>query len=459
MHRYATGCCVVLTRRHSSDQHICVVPPSFVLAFIPHLRSKEVILQRGVDIQEMVWIPLLQAHVKSGDFLLACVREEAAPSICRIIDVASENELRVTWWWKAEELLSFVGLEALPPLSGVTHGNLQQCHLIEVAERALSVSTITLAFMKDIAFVFHADVFETELLNCAGMNKVFYTRYCYDGNDRLLLVDCHHFNPFSNNMSYESYPSRIWWSTLDIKDNVAKLLNDTKQYQSLKKSVAIRFSLESWLYLIRCIQLSNPIYIEYHRNQTYKLLHHDLTLSSHSRKIFLKLLRIDSPRTMQCARQIFGNTFGVGIRNRAPNKGNPPRSMHHGDIVNVVNVSNDQLLDYDERRKEFTCAQGVDFIYNDKCRMLKIRVRYTRVEAQADVVFTTLNLTQRPLVNPNDRVIIATHIIPGTFFVRLGELVQVVSVDGNEVVITDDYGEHLTIELAEASQLLKDYLG
>jgi hypothetical protein len=141
----------------------------------------------------MVWIPLLQAHVKSGDFLLAYVREEAAPSICRIIDVASENELRVTWWWKAEELLSFVGLEALPPLSGV--------------------------------------------------------------------------------------------------------------------------------------------------------------------------------------------------------------------------------------------------------------------------VFTTLNLTQRPLVNPNERVIIAMHIIPGTFFVRLGELFQVVSVDGNEVVISDDYGEHLTIEPAEASQLLKDCLG
>jgi hypothetical protein len=200
------------------------------------------------------------------------------------------------------------------------------------------------------------------------------------------------------------------------------------------------------------------MYIEYRRNYTQKLLHCDLSLSSRSSKIHLQLIRIDSLGSMQCAREIFGNTFGIGIRNRAPKKGEPPRSMHYGDIVNYVDVLMNYAMADALRQQEFTFAQGIDFIFNDDKRTLKIRVRYSRVEAQANVVATTLRLMQ-PVENHNVRNARISHVAPGTMFIRLGELVQVVSVNGNNVVIIDDNAEHSTIELNEAIQLLEDYIG
>ncbi len=151
----------------------------------------------------------------------------------------------------------------------------------------------------------------------------------------------------------------------------------------------------------------------------------------------------------------FGTTFGVGIRNRAPNKGDAPCSMHHGDVVNYVDVSYNREFTDDERWQEYTFAQGIDFIYNDTKRILKIRVRYSRVEAQADAVRATLRLIQ-PLQVRNVQVSI---IVPGTMFVSLGELVQVASIDGYSVVATDDNGLCSLIDINEANQLLDDYIG
>jgi hypothetical protein len=158
---------------------------------------------------------------------------------------------------------------------------------------------------------------------------------------------------------------------------------------------------------------------------------------------------------MEYARQIFGITFGVGIRNRAPNKGENPRSMHHGDIVNYVDVASNGNLTDAQRQQEMTFAQGVDFIFNESLRLLKVRVRYSRVEAHADKVRETLRLTD-PLEIRNGRV---TEISPGTMFVRQGELVEVVSIDGNNVLISDDNGMHSTITVNEAIQLFDEYIG
>jgi hypothetical protein len=96
-------------------------------------------------------------------------------------------------------------------------------------------------------------------------------------------------------------------------------------------------------------------------------LHPNMTLSSHSREILLKLLRIDSARSIKGARLLFGITFGIGIRNRPLNKGRPPHSMHYGDVVNIVDVPLEHQLNHVERYTEFTCSQGVDFIYNESC--------------------------------------------------------------------------------------------
>jgi hypothetical protein len=145
------------------------------------------------------------------------------------------DKVRVTWWWTHDELVSsYIGLEALPPLSNARHKNLQLCNLKEVTERVLSASVHQPVNVIDIAFVFHADMFETEFLDCAIMARVFYTRCCFNAEDKLCLVDCRRFKPFNSSLC-KSYASSIWWSGLDLKEYVSKLLNDPKQYQICKK--------------------------------------------------------------------------------------------------------------------------------------------------------------------------------------------------------------------------------
>jgi hypothetical protein len=53
----------------------------------------------------------------------------------------------------------------------------------------------------------------------------------------------------------------------------------------------------------------------------------------------MTLVRINSPGSMQSACEVYSITFGIGIRNKPPNKNEPPRSIHFGDIVNVVDVA------------------------------------------------------------------------------------------------------------------------
>jgi hypothetical protein len=52
-----------------------------------------------------------------------------------------------------------------------------------------------------------------------------------------------------------------------------------------------------------------------------KYLQCDLTLSSMSAKKELQLVHVDSKSSIQFACNFFGSTFGIGIHNRALNKG------------------------------------------------------------------------------------------------------------------------------------------
>ena len=83
---------------------------------------------------------------------------------------------------------------------------------------------------------------------------------------------------------------------------------------------------------------SNSFFLHYHCNHTEKHLHCDLSLSSISSKKELQLIRVDSEFSIHFIRNLFGTTFGIGIRNRAPNRGGQPVSMHCGDVVNLVEV-------------------------------------------------------------------------------------------------------------------------
>jgi hypothetical protein len=65
-----------------------------------------------------------------------------------------------------------------------------------------------------------------------------------------------------------------------------------------------------------------------------------------------------------CARKIFGNTFDIKIRNRAPQKGGSPVSIHYGDIINMIDDRQNTGLTDAQQRCEFTTGQGNVFIFN-----------------------------------------------------------------------------------------------
>lgn len=205
----------------------------------------------------MIWVPLLNAHITTGDFLLAEQEDSDQLSVCCVICVLFPDQLRVTWW--------LTDVENLPSLEE-SFINLRKCRIREVTERILAIGMITIFQVKDIAFVFHALTLEHDIVNCAGMNRVFFTRYRFDVNDNLVELNARNHYPFSTAVT-ESFPSRIWWSIVLVKEKTMKLLCDTKQYQSTKKSVSFPFSLESWAYFNRCMQICNPISLQYFRNK------------------------------------------------------------------------------------------------------------------------------------------------------------------------------------------------
>ncbi len=300
----------------------------------------------------------LNDHIKTGDFLAAEQEDGNLLSVCRVISVLYPNVMRVTWWLKNKEL-SAQQLKHLPPVD-VSYKNLRKYRIKEVTERVLAIGTIQTCQVRDLVFVFHAVTLEHDILNCAGMVNVFFTRFRYDVNDNLVGINVGHHHPFSNAV-VESFPCRIWWSILLIKDNVMKLLCDRKQYQSMKKFVAIPFSLESWY----CVKnhIHHCITVQYYKNQTYKHVHSDLTVSSSSGRTMVALVRIDSTDSMRSACNVFGITFGIGIRNKPPNKNEAQGSIHFGDIANLVDVGlpENDALDHREREKEFVaCEDNLD---------------------------------------------------------------------------------------------------
>jgi hypothetical protein len=415
----------------------------------------------------MIVIPSFNNILTIGDFLLAPKTANAhAPSVCVVRDIIHPDQVRVTWWLTRIEILALGSVDLPPPLRMEAYSNLLKCRIQEVFEVCSSLATINIRDIHDLAFVFHADKIEKEYVNCAGMKRVFYTRYRCHADGTFVLVDCRIHIPFSN-LYIESYPCRIWHFILHVKQSVEKLLNDAKQYQACRKMVVMKCSLECWHYFRRAMNNSNAIFAVFRRNHTEKQFHCDLMLSSHSTRKNLELVRIDTPMSMSCARELFGITFGVGIRNRAPNKGDNPVTMHHGDIVNLVNVNQQVLVDRDQ---EFVAEQGIDFLFESNSRSLKIRARYSRFLAQSEEVAATLNLNNRqlqqrdnvPPVQLNDvadRQRWLQLIEPGTMFMREGLLVEVLRVEGDAVVIQDEtsFNEYI-IDRNEAGELLQLYI-
>jgi hypothetical protein len=148
----------------------------------------------------------------------------------------------------------------------------------------------------------------------------------------------------------------------------------------------------------------------------------DLTLSSFKDKCYLTLVHIDSPVSMSGACRIFGQTFGVSVRNRAPNTDENPVSQCYADVVNLVDVADNGYDDaarvQEDQLTEFVTALGVDFLYDQRTRLLKIHICYRKLDIHMPVVASTLNIdclepSNIANVNPNRWV---QHLRPGKYF-------------------------------------------
>jgi hypothetical protein len=137
----------------------------------------------------MILVPSLSAVISNGDFLLSLSSPEAThPTVCRINSTLHPDQLVVNWWLHNNELAA-LGIEQVPPPIQVDeYIFLKKCRLMEVSELCYSSATIMVDLVKDISFVFHADQLEEEVLNCAGMTRVYFTRYSYHMDNRVNLI-------------------------------------------------------------------------------------------------------------------------------------------------------------------------------------------------------------------------------------------------------------------------------
>lgn len=113
------------------------------------------------------------------------------------------------------------------------------------------------------------------------------------------------------------------------------------------------------------------------------------------------------------------------MRNRPPCKGEVAVTLHHGDIVNFVDVLANVCENLPNRHHEFTVDQGIDFIFEQLTQNSKIRIRYYSKNADSPLVLSSLRLNVRELPrlnNHNDddaNDILSTwarHVKPGSFF-------------------------------------------
>jgi len=201
-------------------------------------------------INRMILIPALNNAVAfNGDFLLASSSDAAgSPTVCRVIQAVNAEELIVTWLLTRDQILQRQNLERPPSIPFEVYTNIVQCILQELFEVRSSFNTIRIGSVLDIAFVFHVNTLESKIPNCAGMTRFFFVRYYYDENN--VLVELHHNEhvPFSQ-VIIDSYPCRIWYTIVDVKDRLEKCLNDKKQYQMCKKMLSMPCSLEAWTFL------------------------------------------------------------------------------------------------------------------------------------------------------------------------------------------------------------------
>lgn len=173
------------------------------------------------------------------------------------------------------------------------------------------------------------------------------------------------------------------------------------------------------------------------------------------------MLRSASQDSVEKARHVFGITFGIGCRNLPPAKGESERKLLHGDVVNIIDVEANVVQPlHQDTFNEFVSLQGIELVFQPETRVLSIRVRYCRTNAESLVVKRTLNFI--PVVPVQT---IPQHrrrnraILVGTKFFLEGQLVEVTASDNEQVSIKNRYNgieQQLNAEAAE--NLIRQYI-
>ena len=181
-----------------------------------------------------------------------------------------------------------------------------------------SLESINSNNIEDVAFVFHTDILEHVLVNCAGMRNVFFTRFKYDSANQLIAVNRDDHLPFNCNFGI-SFPKRIWHSILIVKEKLKVLMNHRRQLQQCRQSETIPFSLEAWVYFIKRLTPST-LFHSFLKVQSKKKQYCDLSLETKAAPKTFELLRVENESSFTCARELLGLTLSIEVRSDPPKK-------------------------------------------------------------------------------------------------------------------------------------------
>jgi len=142
-----------------------------------------------------------------------------------------------------------------------------------------------------------------------------------------------------------------------------------------------------------------------------------------------------SPTSLSAAREVFGQTFGLGSRNHPPRKGAPRKVLEAGNIINLVNPSENAV---EGCFVEFISSERIDMVYEEFTRTMSLCVKYSSVLAEDNRVSQCLHFVQplNPVVPnaPHNRPLRQVRTIAiGTSFVLNYKLFHV-SASNGEIV-------------------------
>jgi hypothetical protein len=143
--------------------------------------------------ETMSVIPALGAVILPGDFIIAC--NGRGLEVCQLKHCISSVIVEVVQWIEAVDA---------PPLCSRQFDNVVRSKVKELVVG--KTEQINAQDVVDVAFVFTPEVLQHFWTDVAGMKQVFFTRVPNHAPFSPIVVD--------------SYPSRIWFSLLIVKDIV-----------------------------------------------------------------------------------------------------------------------------------------------------------------------------------------------------------------------------------------------